>query len=173
MANQRAVFGRLLIPPAFRALFCYRSMPSACSDLQEVYLIETGPPYPSSRNTAYSTPGSIRACARECRTAVSPDPACRKSPTGSVVPPDDNGQDQIAWLANRKKCCDTCHPDLGIEPWFPPRIGRSAGMNVKSFCATSFVGNDAGLGKVAVEINHRQRRLRGKDAAFGDDLVAS
>src|SRR5207247_10546902 len=28
------------------------------------------------------------------------------------------------------------------------------------------------LGKRALEINHRQRRLRGKNAAFGDDLIA-
>src|SRR5438094_8761168 len=101
MASQHAGFGRLLIPPAFRALFCYRPKPSACSGLEEVYLIETGPPCPSSQNTACSIPGSIRACARECRTAESPDLGYRKSPMGSAAPPDDNGQDQIVSWGNR------------------------------------------------------------------------
>src|SRR4030095_11436735 len=96
MANQRAPFDRLLIPPAFRALFCCRPMPSACSDLPEVYLIETGPQCPSSQNTAFLIPRFNRACARECRNAESPGPGYRKAPTGSAVPPDDNGQGQIA-----------------------------------------------------------------------------
>src|SRR5215510_5835244 len=119
MASQRAAFGHPSNPPAFRALFCCRSMPSACSGLAEAYPIETGPPCPSSQNTACSIPGSIRACAREYRTAESPDPVYRKRLTGSAVPPDGNGRDRIAWWANRKKCCDTCHRDLGIELWFP------------------------------------------------------
>src|SRR5437667_12658651 len=95
MASQHAGFGRLLIPPAFHAGVCCRSMPSTCSGLAEVYLIETGPPCLSSQNTACSIPGSIRACARECRTAESPDPVDRKSPKVSAVPLDDNGRDQI------------------------------------------------------------------------------
>src|SRR5215831_2845065 len=124
MASQRAAFGRLLIPTAFRALFCCRSMPSACSGLPEVYLIETAPPCPSSQNTACSIPGSIRACAHECRTAESPDPVYRKPPMESAVPPDDNGQGQIVWWGNTKKCCDKCRPGLEIRLWFP---SRSAG----------------------------------------------
>src|SRR5205823_5979776 len=119
MENQRAAFGHLLSPPAFRGLFYCRSMPSACSDLPEFYLIENGQPYSSSQSTACSTPGSSPACAREYRTAGSPVPDYRKRRTGSVFPRDDNVQDQIAWLANRKRCCDTCHRDLETEPWFP------------------------------------------------------
>src|SRR5438552_17060028 len=74
MANQRAAFGRLLIPMSFRALFCCRSMPLACTFLGEVYLIETGQRCRSSQNTACSIPGSIRAYARECRIATLPVP---------------------------------------------------------------------------------------------------
>src|SRR5215471_8158378 len=95
MAIQRAAFGRLSIPPAFRALFCCRSTPSACTYLVEVYLIETGPPRRSSQNAACSIPGSARAYARECRIATSPVPVYQKLPTESAVLPDDNAQGRI------------------------------------------------------------------------------
>src|SRR5215475_12000481 len=96
MANQRAPFDRPSSRLVFRALFCCRSMLSACSDLREVYLIESGRPCPSLRSTACSTRGSIRACARECRNAESPSLVDQTSPTGLAVPPGDNGRDQIA-----------------------------------------------------------------------------
>src|SRR5215472_15874051 len=91
-----------------------------CGDLPEVYLVESARPCLSSRSTACSTRGSSRACVRECRSAESPNPGDQTSPTVSAVPPGDNGRDQIVWRANRKKCCDIDHLDLGIVPWFPP-----------------------------------------------------
>src|SRR5258707_5405536 len=72
MASQRAVFGRLLIPPAFRALFCCRSMPLACIFLGEVYLIEIGRRCRSSQNMACSIPGSTRAYVPQCRIETGP-----------------------------------------------------------------------------------------------------
>src|SRR5207248_9046101 len=97
MANQRAAFGRLLIPMSFRALFCCRSMPLACTFLGDVYLIETGQRCRSSQNTACSIPGSIRAYARECRIATCPVPVYQKLPTESAVLRDDDAQGQIVW----------------------------------------------------------------------------
>src|SRR5882724_13561652 len=120
MANQHAASDRPSSRLTFRVWFCCRSKPSVCSDLPEVYLIESGRPCPTSRSTACSTRGSIRACARECRNAESPNPAYQTSPKVSAVPPGDNGRDQIASQANRKKYCDTCRRDLGIQLWFPP-----------------------------------------------------
>src|SRR2546430_17382436 len=75
MAGRRAVFGRLVVPRVFRALFCCRPTPSVRSGLAEVYLIESGrrcrslqnqaglkqrsnPPYaPENSNVNGQTPG--------------------------------------------------------------------------------------------------------------------
>src|SRR5262249_50917362 len=95
--------------------------PSVCSDPLGAYLIESARSYRSSRRTAYSTRGSIRAYARECHNAESPDLVYQTSPMESAVPPGDNGRDQIVWPANRKRCCDIDRPGLGIVLSFPPQ----------------------------------------------------
>src|SRR5439155_20094263 len=68
MGNQHAAFGRSSHPLPFPYSSCCRSMPSACNDLAEVYLIETCQQCPSSQNTMCSTQGPIPACTHECRT---------------------------------------------------------------------------------------------------------
>src|SRR5262245_50481497 len=121
MANQRAASGRPLNPLASRASFCCRSTPSVCGDLLEVYLNESARPCLSSRSRAFLRRGSARACVRGCHNAKSPALVYQTSPKVSAVPPGDNDRDQIAWLVNRKRCCDIGRPDLGIELWFLPQ----------------------------------------------------
>src|SRR3954447_26845188 len=120
MVNRCAAFDPPSTRLTFRGEFCCRPKLSVCSDRPEVYLIETVQLCLSSRNRACSTRGSIRACARECRTAKSPSRPCQTSPKGSVVPPGDNGRDQTASRANRKICYDIDHPNLEIVPLFQP-----------------------------------------------------
>src|ERR1700741_1085521 len=98
-----------------------------CGVRPGVCLIETVPRYQTSRSTACSTRELSRACAREYRNAESPGPAYQTSSTVSVVLPDDNGPDQNAWRASRKKCYGTYRRDLGIQLWFPPLSAGALG----------------------------------------------
>src|SRR4029078_11750145 len=125
MANRREVSDRPSSRSAFRAWFCYRSRPSACSDLAEVYLIESGRPCLSSRSTACSALELTRACARECHNAESLSPVYQTSPKEWAVPLGDNARDQIAWRANTKKYCDIGRLDLETVPLFPPLSGEA------------------------------------------------